>query len=82
MTTKILTYLLMFILCEELIKMINLLPFPIHPVTRAGTRHHLRERFGGLRMIEHQLGVQKALDEPDAAFLSNIGGKLIPNCIA
>ena len=80
--TKILTYLLMFVWCEQLIKMINLLFFSIHPVTRAGTRHQLRERFGGLRMTEHQLGVQEALDEPDAALLSNTGGKLIPNCIA
>ena len=72
----------MLISCEELIKMINLLFFPIHRVTWFGARHHLRERFGGLRMTEHQLGVQEALDESDTAFLSNIGGKLIPNRIA
>ena len=46
------------------------------------SEHQVVERFGGLRVTDHQLGVQEALDEPDTAFLLKVGGKLVPHHIA
>ena len=40
------------------------------------------EGVGGLGVTEHQLGVQEALDEPDIALFTKIGGKLGPHHIA
>ena len=40
------------------------------------------EGVGGLGVTEHQLGVQEALDEPNIALLTKIGGKLATHCIA
>ena len=48
----------------------------------AVSEHQVLERFGGLRVTDHQLRVQEALDEPDAAFPFKVGGKLVPHHIA
>ena len=37
---------------------------------------------GGLRMAEHQLRVEKALDKSDTALLMEVGGKLAFHCTA
>ena len=39
-------------------------------------------QFGRLRGVEHQLGVQKTLDESDTALLSNVEFQLILHHIA
>ena len=79
--TEILTYLLMFVWCEQLIKVINFFPFP--PRSRIDvSEHQVLERFGELRVTDHQLGVQEALNESDTAFFFKVGGKLVPYHIA
>lgn len=50
---------------------------PLHSVMLPDPRYLLPERVGGLRMTEHQLGVQEALDESDAALFSKVGSKLV-----
>ena len=57
--------------------MINALSISLHSVTLPDPRYLLPEWFGGLRMTEHQLGVQEALDESDAALFSKVGSKVV-----
>ena len=45
-------------------------------------RSVLTEGVGGLGVTEHQLGVQEALDEPDIALLTKVGGELATHSIA
>ena len=70
----------MFIWHEQLVNIINHLSSPFQSAI-VTPRHQLLERFGRLRVTDHQLGVQEALDEPNAAFLSKVGGKLVPHHI-
>ena len=82
-----LTHVLVISWHEQLIQRVNLLPPPLQlPMATPGHqlqyRSVLTEGVGGLRVTEHQLGVQKALDESDIALFTKIGRELTTHGIA
>ena len=83
---NMLTHVLMISWHEQLEERVNLHPPPLkRPMAAPG--HQLRYRsvlteVRGLRVTEHQPGVQEALDEPDIALLTKIGRELAIHCIA
>lgn len=80
--SNVLTYLLTFTWYKQLVEGINLTSSTFQ-CAMASCRQHLwhrcvlPERVWGLRMVEHKLGIQKALYESDAALLLKVGGKLV-----